>query len=236
MHFFLFSFYFILFYFIFFFLVQQKKSSIMSSSSAVLKPPKEKPPVDFTKQWTNGHKTFTSAQCRALNEMIHTEDAIRGRFEKIRSDIKKPRNPLTGEPTPRDIRGNVVLNPGALNTVNGGIPLYDSETQSSGTGTNRFSPKTPMGKIGVTENKYDILGNTETISTPAQPGNLDIVASIIHERRKKILEDQTNMAQLVAKEKAKRHQKQLERDLYSMRKQMDDKAAEIQFLKERFNI
>lgn len=207
------------------------------AATASLSPSKTKPEVDFNKEWKNGHKAFNSQQVRALDELINTEDHLRERYEKIKGEIKRPRNPLVGDATPRDYRGNVVLNPGLLNTVKGGVSLFSAE-QLNGTLVTRASPfKSPAkqlaGKIGVSEDKYTTLGS---IGSPAQPDNLYQTAAIQHERRKKLQEERQQVSEYIAKAKAKRYEEQLHRELRALQKQVDAKSSEISLLKTKFDL
>ena len=67
------------------------------------------PPVDFTKKWNNGHKTFTAAEAKALHELLVQEGAKKDSFDKNCRIMKRGRNPLVGEKTPRTETGEVVL-------------------------------------------------------------------------------------------------------------------------------
>jgi hypothetical protein len=123
----------------------------------------DRPPVDFTKEWTNGHKFFSSTQSIAFVELLHTEERTRERHELLKNELSRPRNPLNGDPTPRDSHGEAVMNPKKLNTVTvNRIPLFDSkhDFEQSQSITSKFVRKEPQGKIGVSEEQYKILGNT----------------------------------------------------------------------------
>jgi len=58
--------------------------------------------VVVAKRFTNGHKSFTTAEARAMNEQQGRERSTAMEFEKNLSSMYRPRNPLTGEETPRD--------------------------------------------------------------------------------------------------------------------------------------
>ena len=71
------------------------------------------------KRFTNGHKSFTAAEAKALTETQIREKITAEVFDKNKFNIYRERNPLTGEETPR-----LPQNPGIpiLNThVNGEI-------------------------------------------------------------------------------------------------------------------
>ena len=53
------------------------------------------------KRFTNGHKTFTASEMEALHELLHHEETRRNRFNKLKNEMKKARNPIIGEKTPR---------------------------------------------------------------------------------------------------------------------------------------
>jgi hypothetical protein len=53
------------------------------------------------KRFTNGHKTFNTAEARAMNEQQARERVTAAVFEKTYMDMHRKRNPLAGEQTPR---------------------------------------------------------------------------------------------------------------------------------------
>jgi len=61
--------------------------------------------VDVHKIFSNGHKCFTSAQAAAMNEQQSRERKTAEAFEMNKDALHRPRNPMTGEMTPRE--GNV---------------------------------------------------------------------------------------------------------------------------------
>jgi hypothetical protein len=63
------------------------------------------------KRFTNGHKTFTSAEMESMHELLHHEDTRRNNFEKNKHSWRMPRNPLTGEETPRENEGEFIIQP-----------------------------------------------------------------------------------------------------------------------------
>ena len=54
------------------------------------------------KRFTNGHKCFTSAEARGMVEQQTRENITASVYESKKSSLVRPRNPLTGEQTPRD--------------------------------------------------------------------------------------------------------------------------------------
>jgi hypothetical protein len=59
------------------------------------------------RDFTDGHKSFDSFACRLLIESQARERKAAEAFEKNKETLIKPRNPLTGEPTPRIIYNNI---------------------------------------------------------------------------------------------------------------------------------
>jgi hypothetical protein len=53
------------------------------------------------KRFTNGHKTFTTLEARAMNEQQARERITSEVFDRTMMDLHRPRNPLAGEQTPR---------------------------------------------------------------------------------------------------------------------------------------
>lgn len=65
----------------------------------------------------NGHKSFTVAEAKVLTETHHRERRQVDNFEAYKSKMLRPRNPLLGEPTPRElvgVQGEVVERTGEL--------------------------------------------------------------------------------------------------------------------------
>lgn len=56
-----------------------------------------KEPVDFKKNWRNGHKSFNAAESRALAEMLNAETAAQEHYDAKRDLMIRPRNPLSGD-------------------------------------------------------------------------------------------------------------------------------------------
>jgi len=57
--------------------------------------------TEDVKRFTNGHKCFTSAEAKAMNEQQHRERVTELMFEQKKDNLVRPRNPMTGEQTPR---------------------------------------------------------------------------------------------------------------------------------------
>jgi hypothetical protein len=58
---------------------------------------KPKTEVDFHKKWTNGHKSFTAAEARALGEILNVEKDAQDRYEEKKKIMVKSRNPMMGD-------------------------------------------------------------------------------------------------------------------------------------------
>lgn len=191
--------------------------------------------VDFTKQWSDGHKSFNSAQVRALDELIHNEMGIRDRYESLKGQLRRPRNPLTGEETPRDSRGNIVMNPAKFHTVANGSPLFNPDYLAGTlTYTSPAKPKKELvGKIGVPDGKYEAMGNT---GSPARTDDMYGTIAYMHEKKKKLREEQLQIGQCIAREKAKRYRDQLQREILALHHKAEDRTAEINILKSKYNL
>lgn len=57
--------------------------------------------VKEVKHFTNGHKSFTTSEARAMMEQQTRENKTAANFEASKATLVRPRNPLTGEETPR---------------------------------------------------------------------------------------------------------------------------------------
>jgi len=196
-------------------------------------------PLLYTKQYTNGHKFFLASEAKAMTELLNTEQHCRENFTILKSSMVRPRNPLNGDHTPRDAKGEIVLNPNAHGKVKGGIPLfsnkptvgYDSEEIAS-----RFVRKGTVGKIGVNHSRYDILGNKNAFggSTPGQPEDLYKLTRLKDEEKQAQQQERLKINEFTVKEKAKRQQKELAKQLTVLRQQSEAKERELQYLQSTF--
>ena len=69
------------------------------------------------KVFTNGHKSFTASEANAMLETQNREKRAAGYFEQNKMAITKPRNPITGDVTPRvkvNSMGDVVEKTGSF--------------------------------------------------------------------------------------------------------------------------
>lgn len=180
---------------------------------------------DPHRKWTNGHKCFTSAESRAMNELLNREKSTQERFVSLKEVMKKPRNPLNGEPTPRDIRGDVVINPNSHGRAVGGNHLFDPSAPE--VDLSRFVKKEPMGKIGVKEGKYDILGNTLASATPAEPEDLYFLAKKNQMKMISKRADEEAVNAAIVKEKLKRYELEMVRQVEALKQQLAQKESTI---------
>lgn len=195
---------------------------------------------DPHKKYTNGHKFYLASEAKALTETLHREENTAKYFKENMTYMVKPRNPLNGEPTPRDIRGEPVTNPRALQTVVGGTRMFPSDYDYSASMTLTLKPVKDecAPKIGVKSGKYDILGNEGHYGT----GTLNIEEDPFYLSKKKFTDkskekqDKEELNRLIMAEKAKRHAKELERQLVVLKKTEAQKQHEIERLRQTFKI
>ncbi len=213
--------------------IKQAERENSPSKSGVKNNPSQ-PEVDFTKEWSNGHKFFTTPEQRAYSELLHTEERTRVTYDAVRDKLTKPRNPLYGEVTPRDNRNNVVMNPRLLHTVKGGLPLFDK----SNSPTREWHPHRTVEKIGVQHGKYDVLGNTclEGIATTDSGDQFDLYKTVRMQHDKKVQEraEQEKINQYVMREKAKRYEKELGRQMVMLQRKLEEKNKEMTVLHSTF--
>jgi hypothetical protein len=191
----------------------------------------QQPPIDFTKEWSNGHKFFNTQQHRAYSELLRTEENTRKTYDNKRDLIARPRNPLNGDVTPRDQRGELVMNPRLLHTVKNGLLLFDHRGQPA----REWHPQHMTEKIGVQPGKYEVLGNTCTdgIATQSEHGDqFDLFKTVRMENEKRagLRVEQDKMNSLILQEKAKRYEKELSRQMILLERKMEEKNKEMEFL------
>ena len=80
------------------------------------------------KIFTNGHKVFTSMEAKQLNETLSRERETLKNFEKRKANLIAPRNPITGEETPR-----MVYDDFGNGTMSGTL-LFPPRSARAGTG------------------------------------------------------------------------------------------------------
>lgn len=180
---------------------------------------------DPHRKWTNGHKSFTSSESRALNELLNRERSTQERFVLLKEVMKKPRNPLNGEQTPRDERGEAVINPNAHGKAVGGNSLFNPNHGE--VDLERFTKPEPMGKIGVAEGKYDILGNTIAKANPAEPEDLYFLAKKNQMKMASRKADEDAIRAALVKEKLRRYELDMVRQVEALKQQLAQKEATI---------
>lgn len=77
------------------------------------------------KRFTNGHKTFNASEAKAFHETLRAEKFSATIFDSKKHEMIRPRNPLTGELTPRD-EGTETKSERRGNPL---IPLNQTETK-----------------------------------------------------------------------------------------------------------
>ena len=60
---------------------------------------------EYGKYFTNGHKSFTASEVKAVNELQNHEDRYRSNFAKLKFIMTKPKNCMAGDLTPRTANG-----------------------------------------------------------------------------------------------------------------------------------
>ena len=78
-------------------------------------PPKEKATSPSGKAVpNNGHVSFNAAQAKALDELLDHERKYAKQFKLNMHDMTRSRNPILGEPTPREGEGEPIINEAPL--------------------------------------------------------------------------------------------------------------------------
>ena len=62
----------------------------------------------------NGHVCYNASESKALNELLSHERLYCDRFKLNMNQMTRSRNPLLGEPTPREGEGEPIIGPGSL--------------------------------------------------------------------------------------------------------------------------
>jgi len=193
--------------------------------------------VDFHKVYFNGHKFFDAQQSKAHKELLQTESRVADNFHAVKKLLVRPRNPINCDPTPRDERGDAVLNPNLHGKVFGGTLIFPNDYSYSETreSLSRFSDKRPTEKIGVDEGKYDILGRTgETLGSSLLSQSLVEAVRDHHAKKVEDMKDKETLNALIMKQKAKRHEKELSRELSELRRQSNEKSRELEYIKQTY--
>ena len=185
---------------------------------------------EYGKRFTNGHKQFNSSQVKAVNELQGHEDRYRENFKTLRHIMTKPRDPLAGDATPRQINGDVVLNPNAHGTNAKGYPLFAADHHL----TLKVRPpkKLTTGQIGVPDHKYLILGNKEedVMGASAQPVDLKKKAQEDQARKNAAADAQAELVRCQTEVKVQRQQVRLAQTLAKMKIDIEKKERELDYL------
>lgn len=103
------------------------------------------------KRFTNGHKSFTAAEARAITEGYKSEVQKKERFDAIHMEMYKDRDPIIdGEGAPRQL----VMNNN--NFANANLTMIEEQMHKGyplGMSPMLRSPKEVTGKIGVPDYK-----------------------------------------------------------------------------------
>ncbi len=127
-----------------------------------------------------------------------------------------------------------MLNPNAHGKVHGGIPLFSEQKHADSIEiANKFIQKGTVGKIGVTESKYDILGNKNAFggSVAATPEDLFQLTKTMHNTKIAQQEERNAINSYVRLEKAKRMEKDLAKQLTTLKQQAAEKERELEYLR-----
>jgi hypothetical protein len=100
--------------------------------------------TDAKKYPNNGHICMTAAEAKALQELLHHEKSRTENFKLNMHSMTRSRNPLLGEPTPREGEGE---------------PILSGNSECATVIVPRKTKKDLADKIGTRLEKYEILGN-----------------------------------------------------------------------------
>jgi hypothetical protein len=192
--------------------------------------------VDFNKTYFNGHKFFDAPQTKAFKELLKIENRTGENFEKAKAVLVKPRNPINGDPTPRDDRGIRVLNPNLHGTVKGGTLLFrENDSSPPRESLSRFAAKRPTEKIGITDGKYDILGRSGEMEVDMISSKAFFEATqTLHAKKMEVERDKETLNSMIMKQKAKRHEKELTRQLAQLQQQSAAKMRELEYIQQKY--
>ena len=210
-------------------------------ASSLKKQTEEQDPkkVDFTKKYNNGHKFFNSTETQAYNDILKKEEYISKKFDTIKSKLILPRNPLCGDLTPRDEKGDYVINPNAHGKAVGGTLIFPNGLSRTSTlsseALKRMTKKDLVAKIGEEQGRYDILGNTFS-STLNKSNELYGTVGNNYEKKFEEQKEKELLRDFILNEKAKRHEKDIERQIRNLRQQQIEKEQELNYLKATFKL
>ena len=193
--------------------------------------PKERNTKRVPKGETVNHPSMTAMEVTAFQQLLASEEKKRIIFRDRKTEFVRPRNPLTGEATPRAADGEVVLNPNAFYNVVGGVPIFPSNYSYEP--SKLLSHANATGKIGIIENRYDTLGNKNIEKAVAQPEDLYKRAKDEQDRKNAVQKEKDKMREYKLKVSLQRKEKDLEAEILGLRRQMESKELELNYLRKK---
>ena len=193
--------------------------------------PQEKQTKRVPKGETQNHPSMTAMEVTAFQQLLSSEEKKRVMFRDRKSEYVRPRNPLTGEATPRAADGEVVLNPNAFYSVVGGVPLFPSNYSYEPSKVVTHSNAT--GKIGIIETKYDTLGNKGIEKALAQPEDLYKRAQEEQDRKNAVQREKDKLRESKLQISLQRKEKDLEAEILLLKRQMESKELELKYLRKK---
>lgn len=198
--------------------------------------------VDFTKKFTNGHKFFGAQESRAHKELLHTEQQKRDNFVNLKDKLKVPRNPLNGDFTPRDYKGDRVTNPNNFLAIEGGVLLFDPNHEEERANAPKISSKHTLlsttTKIGIQHGKYDIMGlspENDPTAPACSVSQYDTVRISASEKNAEA-EERRRINECVLRHKAKRETQAIDRELAVLKKKQDEKEQQRNYLQSTYKL
>lgn len=180
---------------------------------------------------TVNHPSMTAMESTAYQQLLTSEERKRVMFRDRKTEYVRPRNPLTGDPTPRAADGEVVLNPNAFYSVVGGVPLFPTNYSYEPSRTVTHSNAT--GKIGILETRYDTLGNKGIEKAIAQPEDLYKRAKEEQDRKNAVQREKDRLRESKLQVSLQRKEKDLEAEILFLRRQMESKELELKYLRRK---
>lgn len=193
--------------------------------------PQERQTKRIPKGETVNHPSMTAMEVTAFQQLLSSEERKRIIFRDRKTEYVRPRNPLTGEATPRAADGEVVLNPNAFYAVVGGVPLFPSNYTYEPSKT--ITHPNATGKIGIIENRYDTLGNKGIEKAVAQPEDLYKRAKEEQDRKNAAQREKDKLRESKLQVSLQRKEKDLEAEILGLRRLMEAKELELKFLRKK---
>ena len=193
--------------------------------------PQERQTKRVPKGETVNHPSMTAMEVTAFQQLLSSEEKKRIIFRDRKTEFVRPRNPLTGEATPRAADGEVVLNPNAFYSVVGGVPLFPSNYSYEP--SKIITHPNATGKIGIVENKYDTLGNRGIEKAVAQPEDLYKRAKEEQDRKNAVQREKDKLRESKLQVSLQRKEKDLEAEILGLRRQLEAKELELKYLRKK---